>query len=114
MELPISIEPDDARSSDRVVPGRPVTIWLEHGHDPMARGVVANISQGGACVWARVPLEVGEQIAMRLSFDKGLPVAAAGRIVWAGATESGTPRFGVEWTHTGPQRRRLEALIEHC
>ena len=68
MELPITIEPDDVRSSDRVVPGRPVTIWLEHGRDPMARGVVANISQGGACVWARVPLEVGEEIAMRLSF----------------------------------------------
>ena len=114
MELPITIEPDEGRAAARVVPGRPVTIWLEHGSDPMARGVVANISQGGACVWTRSALAVGEEVALRLSFDRGLPVPASGRIVWAGTTEGGTPRSGVSWTHSGPTRRQLQALIERC
>jgi hypothetical protein len=39
-----------------------------------------------------------------LSFERsGRPVPATGRIVWTGGSW-GRPRYGVQWTHQGPQR----------
>jgi hypothetical protein len=47
---------------------------------------------------------VGDEVILWLTFaSPGRPVPATGRIVWAGG-RWGRPRYGVAWTHEGPQR----------
>jgi hypothetical protein len=47
---------------------------------------------------------VGDEVILWLSFAcPGQPVPATGRVVWAGGGW-GRPRYGVQWTHWGPQR----------
>jgi hypothetical protein len=114
MELQIEVDSSSDRDTERTVPTRPVTLWMENARTPMTRGVVANISRGGACVWSRGAFEVGDEVAVHLRFDRGLPIPATAKVVWSGYTVKGTPRFGVTWTHDGDDRGRLEALISGC
>jgi Tfp pilus assembly protein PilZ len=81
----------------------------------MAYGVVANISEVGACVWTNGAFPVGESIVLRLSFPREpQPLQAAGRVVWEDARrdDSGALRLGLAWSHTtGPAHGRLRQLI---
>lgn len=100
------------RRTPRVVPGRPVFVAMEGERGPVARGLLANISQGGACVSLAGPFDVGDDVILRLSFaQQPHPVPATGRVVWSGSAARGGARFGISWTHAGPHRERLEALI---
>jgi hypothetical protein len=37
--------------------------------------------------------------------------SASGRVVWKGGNGTGARRYGIQWTHAGPPRVRLEILI---
>lgn len=69
-------------------------------------GEALNLSDGGACLALQTPdLSVGDELILSMRFAScGHPVSATGRIVWA-AGGWGRPRYGVEWTHRGPQRQ---------
>lgn len=100
------------RRTARIVPGRPVFVAMEGARGPVARGLVSNISEGGACVSLAGPFDVGDDVILRLSFAQQThPVPATGRVVWSGAASRGGARFGISWTHGGPHRVRLESLI---
>jgi Tfp pilus assembly protein PilZ len=81
----------------------------------MAYGVVANISEMGACVWTNGAFAVGEHLVLRLSFPREpQPLQAAGRVVWEDPQrdERGAMRLGLQWSHTtGPAHARLKTLI---
>jgi Tfp pilus assembly protein PilZ len=103
---------DSKRRTARIVPGRPVFVAMEGARGPVARGLVSNISEGGACLSLAGPFDVGDDVILRLSFaQQPQPVPATGRVVWSGAAARGGARFGITWTHDGPQRQRLQTLI---
>ncbi len=93
-------------------PGRPMA-WLENGSGPIARGPVTLLSQEGAHIRLTegASIEPGDEVDVRLSFDRDTPsVAATGRILWTQEAD-GTTECELEWTHSGPARTQLEKLI---
>ena len=104
------------RESFRFVPRRSVTVAFE-GTTPTHYGLISNISEGGACVWTDAALEVGQRVALSLSFARGpLPVPAEGRVIWNGP-ESGTGRrYGLQWARIDgqPLEAQLRELIAAC
>jgi Tfp pilus assembly protein PilZ len=105
----------ERRRAARVVPPEPVTVTMENGNG-VAYGIVANISETGACVRTDVAFTPGEELLVRLNFAReAQPVSATGRVVWAsGAPKEGNGglRHGVQWTYDGPHRVRLRLLVK--
>ena len=99
----------------RVIPRNAVTVAIENHATPMAYGVVANISEKGACLWTNGAFAVGESLVLRLSFPhEPQPVQAAGRVVWEDPQrdQAGAMRLGLQWSHTtGPAHLHLKELI---
>jgi hypothetical protein len=102
----------ERRRSARLVPREPVRVDLEFEDGPIAHGVVADISEGGACVTAETTAALdGATVLVSLRFaSEPQPVPATGRIVWTASRERAL-RCGLEWTHVGPHRARLQRLI---
>jgi uncharacterized protein (TIGR02266 family) len=105
------------RSAVRIVPRNPITVALQEASAPFAYGVVANISEGGACIWTNARLEPGRSVALRLSFPKGSqPLHAEGVVVWSQAkTEGGAEgvRYGLQWSaQSAGRRERLARMIQ--
>jgi Tfp pilus assembly protein PilZ len=104
----------DKRTSVRFVPHRPVTALLEDRDlVPLALAQVADISEGGVCLWTDASLSTGDLLILQLSFPEELrPFQAAGRVVWTRGKQPGHGRCGVAWATTaGPQHARLSFLI---
>jgi len=93
------------RRWERHAPTHPVRVSAETETLATAAGEALNLSDGGACLALQTSdLSVGDEVILWLSFARpGQPVPATGRIVWAGGIW-GRPRYGVQWTHRGPQR----------
>jgi hypothetical protein len=110
------VDKADRRRAARVVPPEPVTVTMENGKGPVAYGIVANISETGACVRTDVPFTPGEELLIRLNFAReALPLSATGRVVWASGPPqegNGGLRHGVQWTYDGPHRVRLRLLVK--
>jgi hypothetical protein len=94
------------RRFERRPPAHPVRVAAETEAIAGATGEALNLSDGGACLALQTAdLTVGDEVILWLAFARpGHPVPATGRIVWVGGGW-GRPRYGVEWTHTGPQRQ---------
>ena len=103
------------RAAVRVIPRSAVTVAIENPAYPLAYGVVANISDIGACVWTNGAFAIGDSIVLRLSFpQEPQPLQAAGRIVWEDPERDpkGALRLGLQWSHaTGPAHARLKEMI---
>ena len=103
------------RVAVRVIPRSAVTVALGNHDLPRAYGVVANISEAGACVWTNGAFRTGDSLVLRLSFaHEGQPFQAAGTVVWSeqGRDQGDTLRYGLRWAHaSGPQHDRLKTLI---
>jgi Tfp pilus assembly protein PilZ len=101
------------RANARFVPSRSVTVAFEARDRPRAYGVVANLSDGGACLWTDARLEAGQQVSLAVSFARApRPVAAQARVVWIRPeTGSGTRRYGVQWDAEAPEALHLRRLI---
>ena len=103
------------RIAIRVVPRSAVTVAIEGQDGPDTYGVVANISDGGVCVWTDGAFQIGETLVLQLSFAREpQPLQAAGCIVWSERNphEEGARRYGLQWAHTsGPQHARLRSVI---
>ena len=106
------------RSTVRVVPKNAITVVIENLGLPLAYGVVANISDAGACVWTNGQFSIGETVALRLSFAReAQPFEASGHVVWgepeAGAGGKETLRYGLVWDEaSAAERTRLKSLIQ--
>ncbi len=103
-----SVEGEQQRRWERRVPVHPVRVAAETEAIAGATGEALNLSDGGACLALQTSdLAVGDEVILWLAFARqGQPVPATGRIVWAGGGW-GRPRYGLEWTHEGPQRSWL-------
>lgn len=102
------------RETVRIVPRRPITVAIQDGDAPFAYGVVANISEGGACIWTDVSLEPGHDVRLRLSFPRGSqPVDARGVVVWCEpGSDQPSRRYGVQWQDRSAARlSRLRTII---
>jgi Tfp pilus assembly protein PilZ len=103
------------RSTTRYVPVLPVSVAIESQPRGTAYGVIADISEGGACVWTDAPLAVGQRLQLALSFPREpQPVAAQGRVVWSdGPPAVSSSRCGLQWAGAAsPEaRERLRRLI---
>lgn len=102
----------ETMSMARPDPDEPMA-WIEDGRGPIARGVLARFSAHGAHV--RIDgdssLEPGDNVDLRLSFDRDEPtLAATARVVFTQDTD-GEVECELEWTHSGPEREELEAAI---
>jgi hypothetical protein len=98
------------RRWERRTPAHPVRVAAESEAVAGAAGEALNLSDGGACLALQTgDLSVGDEVILWLSFagpafaGPRRPLPATGRIVWAGGGW-GRPRYGVAWTHEGPQR----------
>jgi hypothetical protein len=100
------------RQHDRRVPAHPVRVDAETEF-LAAHGEARNLSPGGACLALDREFAVGDELIVWLSFARGRRrVPATGRVVWSTMRMWGRPRYGVEWTHLGPQRRWIDWLTE--
>ena len=103
------------RSAVRVIPRNAITVVIENEGLPLTYGVVANISEGGACVWTNGRFAVGESLHLRLSFAREPePFEAAGVIVWGDVVPQREQdiRYGLQWESAeSPSRERLRSLI---
>jgi len=101
------------RANTRFVPSRSVTVVFEGRDNTRAYGVVANISDGGCCVWSDAHLKAGERVRLAVSFARAsrpLPVEA--RVVWTGpGSRPGASRYGVEFDAETPEGTHLRRLI---
>jgi Tfp pilus assembly protein PilZ len=104
----------DKRRAVRVVPRRAITVAIDDHGVPRAYGVVANISETGACVLTNGAFQVGERLTLQLSFAREpVPVETVCDVVWTGATQDrGVLRYGLQWTEaSNPKREHLKSLI---
>jgi hypothetical protein len=95
----------DARHTERAEPAHVVQVTAETEAAALALGEALNLSAGGACVALQSrDLVVGDEVILWLNFARPRqPVPATGRIVWTSGGW-GRPRYGIQWTHEGPQR----------
>ena len=89
------------RAFVRAIPRSPVSIAFDQEGEPHAYGAVANISEGGACVWTEASLEVGQEVSLRLSgARRPQPLEVSALVAWTGGRSSRTPdtrRYGLQW-----------------
>jgi len=106
------------RAFARAVPQSPVTVAFEEGGEPTAYGAVANISEGGACVWTAARFDVGQRLSLRLSAAREpQPLEAPALVVWGAEDLSDAEhaqRYGLQWVQPSAdcrlQLRRLAGL----
>jgi hypothetical protein len=104
----------DKRRAVRVVPRRAITVAIDDHGVPRAYGVVANISETGACVLTNGAFHVGERLSLQLSFAREpTPIETTGEVVWTGAThDRGVLRYGLQWAAVPEESRdHLRTLI---
>ncbi len=102
------------RGAVRIVPRSPITVAIQDGGFPYAYGVVANVSESGACIWTDAGLDPGTALSLRLSFPRrSQPLDAEGVVVWGEPRgRSRTRRYGVHWKdQTSPRLERLKGII---
>jgi len=99
----------------RITPRTAITVVIEDQGYGQAYGVVANISEAGACVWTNGRFSVGDSLVVRLSFVREpQPFQASGQVVWgdpAPQREAAT-RYGLKFGPVPvPEHERLRSLI---
>ena len=104
------------RAYVRAVPRMPMTVAFEEAGEPLAYGAVANISEGGACVWTAANFDVGQSIRLLLSAARQpQPIEAPAMVVWEAGQkdkDSHTHRYGLRWlAPTKEYRSELQRLL---
>lgn len=105
------------RLTARIVPPQPITVAIV-GADgaPLAYGVIADVSESGACVWTDAHLRVNATLDFRISFARPPDLyEVSGLVVWAQdclpGSGRGARRYGIEWLGATPAcRHRLRDL----
>jgi len=92
-----------------------MTVAFEESGQPVAYGAVANLSEGGACVWTAAHFDVGQELSLRLSGAREpQPLESRGRVIWESAeAEEGREahRYGLQWvTPSADYRKQLRRM----
>jgi len=109
-----------ARQCARIVPPTPITVAIDDVETGLCLcyGVIANVSESGACVWTNGLLSKDAELNLRVSFAHPPEVhEIRGVVVWEDAMTqaptnlAGMRHFGVEWRDATPSCvRRLRQL----
>ncbi len=104
------------RGALRLIPRRPVPVEILTIDSVTAPGMLANISDLGACVWTQSAFSTGDVVVLRLAFSgETQPFQAAGRVVWSDRPSAAGSlyRCALRWAHyDGPHYDALRRLIE--
>ncbi len=94
------------------MPAHPVLVSAET-EGVRSTGEAVNLSDGGACLaFDDTMFAVGDELIVWMHSGQARPaVPATGRVVWS-ASDQGSCRCGLKWTHRGPQRRWIGWLTE--
>ena len=85
------------------MPPNPITVAIDDENSlPVGYGVIANVSESGACVWTDGALDPGARLSLRVSFAQPAEVHdVAAVVVWGdeGEDRSGNrmQRYGLRW-----------------
>ena len=106
------------RAHVRAIPRTPVTVAFDEGGEPLAYGAVANISEGGACVWTSAQFDVGQRLSVRLSASRRpQPLESPAIVVWESGEKNDderSHRYGLRWASPTPEyRSQLRSLLSH-
>jgi hypothetical protein len=91
------------RRRARIVPPSPMTVAIDSAAGlPICYGVIANVSESGACVWTDGVLTSSSRLRLRVSFARLSEVhEIGGCVVWEAverdARFAGMRRYGIEW-----------------
>jgi hypothetical protein len=91
------------RKRARIVPPNPITVAIDDENGlPLGYGVIANVSDAGACIWTDGRLDPGTRLSLRVSFAQPAEVHdVAAQVVWGAegedAAEGPTRRYGLRW-----------------
>ncbi len=91
------------RARARIVPPSPITVAIDDENAlPLGYGVIANVSESGACVWTDGALDPGAALSLRVSFAQPSEVhEVAATVVWGddGEDRAGhrMHRYGLRW-----------------
>jgi Tfp pilus assembly protein PilZ len=103
------------RGAVRITPRAAITVVIEDEGYGQAYGVVANISEAGACVWTNGRFSIGDNLVVRLSFVREpQPFQTSGQVVWGDPTpeRDTATRYGLKWAPVpAPEHERLRSLI---
>ena len=91
------------RGTERFAPKQPVTVAISNDSGPLSYGVIANLSEGGACFQTNL-VPKASSVHLVLSFYDGEYVRATGRVVWSESGD-GMATLGVEFTGLSDQVR---------
>ena len=80
----------------RFAPTRPVTVAISDDGVPVCYGILANLSESGACLQTNV-VPKQSTVSILMSFYDGEYVHTTGRVVWSEAGD-GLSTMGVEFT----------------
>jgi PilZ domain len=93
-----------------------MTVAFEENGGPAAYGAVANLSEGGACVWTAAHFVVGQWLSLRLSATpEPRPLEAPAIVVWG--TEDHVQRehahlYGLRWLQpSAGHRQQIRRLV---
>ena len=104
------------RLTARIVPTRPITVAiLEEDGKLVAYGILANVSEGGACLWTDGFLRVGMHLRLQISCAEPSEIQEANAlVVWGQVCRTHTRetrKYGLEWQGTPlVARERLNRL----
>jgi hypothetical protein len=106
-----------ARQRVRVVPPTPITVAVDDRATGrcLCYGVIADVSETGACLWTNGSLSAGTGLVFRLSFSQPPEMQEiAGRVIWGrDGFGPGLRRFGVEWQEApAPCIRRIHEFAQ--
>jgi hypothetical protein len=91
------------RARARIVPPSPITVAIDDENSlPLGYGVIANVSESGACVWTDGRLDPAARLSLRVSFAQPAEVhEVAAIVVWGDEGEDQTGqrlhRYGLRW-----------------
>ncbi len=101
------------RQRARIIPPTPITVAIDDQQTGacLCYGVIANVSEDGACVWTNGQLATGSHLKLRVSFAYPPEVhEVTGRVIWGKTSDDTSPtlmsgalrRFGVAWQDAPP------------
>ena len=101
----------------RIIPRRAIPVEIMSADMVTSEGILANVSELGACIWTDRILAEGDTVVLGLGFSDEKPFHTAGCVVWAerGETLSRHYRCGLRWPFSaGSHREMLLELIASC
>ena len=100
----------EERGAARFRPVIPVTVAIERDRERQHFGVIADISESGACVWTDAVFGVGEALVVGLASPRAdASLHVVGKVVWSKpeTQEQDTIRYGLQW-HALEERQQAQ------